>query len=218
MIVEGILLNLAADVDAAWRRYEQLRATSGAVPGLVDGQFSGLTRGLRDPVRLAILEGRLAKVQAPGELVQLYVELNRAVALRKLGRQSEAESLARDVKARIAAIKTAASARDDVQVAAIAVDAFLGNRTAARDAADALAKHPSLDSLWIIEDAPLLMVAYAELADPDAAFDLVERAMDQFSPAHFANLLADTTFDDYRELPRYRKLDARYQAWKAASK
>ena len=217
MIVEGIVLNLAADVDATWRRYEQLRATSGAVPGLVDGQFSGLARGLRDPVRLATLESRLAKVQAPGELVQLFVELNRAVALRKLGRQAESETLARDIKARLATIKTAASARDDAQVAAIAVDAFLGNRTAAREAANALAERPSLDHLWIIEDAPLLMVAYAELADPDAAFDLAERAMDQFSPAHFANLRSDTAFDDYRELPRYRKLDARYQAWKAAS-
>ena len=216
MIVEGIVLNLAADVDAAWRRYEQLRATSGAVPGLVDGQFSGLARGLRDPVRLATLESRLAKVQAPGELVQLYVELNRAVALRKLGRQAESEALARDIKARLAAINAAASARDDVQVAAIAVDAFLGNRTAAREAANALAKRPSLDHLWIIEDAPLLMVAYAELADPDAAFDLAERAMDQFSPAHFANLQVDTAFDDYRRLPRYRKLSARYEAWKAS--
>ena len=44
------------------------------------------------------------------------------------------------------------------------------------------------------------------------------RAMDQLSPAHFAHLRVDTAFDAYRELPRYRKLDARYQAWKAASK
>ena len=218
MIVEGIVLNLGADVDAAWRRYEQLRATSGAVPGLVDGQFSGLARTLRDPVRLATLEGRLANVQAPGELVQLFVELNRAVALRKLGRQAEAETLARDIKARIAAIKSDSSARDDVQVAAIAVDAFLGDQTAAREAADALAQHPSQDHLWIIEDAPLLMAAYAELRNPDAAFDLAERAMDEFSPAHFAYLRADTAFDDYRDVPRYRKLDARYQAWQAASK
>jgi hypothetical protein len=72
--------------------------------------------------------------------------------------------------------------------------------------------------LWIVEDAPLLMAAYAELRNPDAAFDLAERAMDQFSPAHFANLRADTAFDDYRDLPRYRKLDARYEAWRAASK
>jgi TolB-like protein/tetratricopeptide (TPR) repeat protein len=218
MIVEGIVLNLGADVDAAWRRYEQLRATSGAVPGLVDGQFSGLARTLRDPVRLATLEGRLANVQAPGELVKLFVELNRAVALRKLGRQAEAETLARDIKARIAAIKSDSSARDDVQVAAIAVEAFLGNQIAAREAAYALAQHPSQDHLWIIEDAPLLMAAYAELRNPDAAFDLAERAMDEFSPAHFAYLRADTAFDDYRDVPRYRKLDARYQAWQAASK
>ena len=61
------------------------------------------------------------------------------------------------------------------------------------------------------------MAAYAELGDPDAAFDLAEQAMDQFSPAHFANVVADTAFDDYRELPRYRKLSARYEAWKTAS-
>ncbi len=216
MIVEGIVLNLAADVDATWRRYEQLRATSGAVPGLVDGQFSGLARGLRDPVRLATLESRLAKVQSPGELVQLFVDLNRAEALRKLGRQVDAEKLARDLKARLAVVKAAASARDDVQVLAIAVDAFLGNQAAAREAADALTTHPSQDHLWIIEDAPLLMVAYAELGDPDAAFDLAEQAMDKFSPAHFASVAADTAFDDFREQPRYRALSVRYEAWKAA--
>jgi hypothetical protein len=203
-------------VDAVWRRYEQVRATSGAVPGLVDGQFSGLARGLRDTVRLETLEGRLAKVQAPGELFQLSVDLNRAEALRKLGRKSDAETLARDIKARLAAVRSAASARDDVQVMAIAVDAFLGNQAAAGDAADALTRRPSPDHLWIIEDAPLLMAAYAELGDPDAVFDLAEQAMDQFSPAHFANLAVDTAFDEYRELPRYRKLSARYEAWKAS--
>ena len=105
MIVEGIVLNLAADVDAVWRRYEQVRATSGAVPGRVDGQFSGLARGLRDTVRLATLEGRLAKVQVPGELVQLFIDLNRAEAVRKLGRKTDAETLARDIKARLAAAR-----------------------------------------------------------------------------------------------------------------
>jgi HEAT repeat protein len=70
--------------------------------------------------------------------------------------------------------------------------------------------------LWIIEDAPLLMAAYAELGDPDAAFDLAEQAMDKFSPAHFASVAADTAFDDFRELPRYRALSARYEAWKTA--
>jgi hypothetical protein len=99
---------------------------------------------------------------------------------------------------------------------AIAVDAFLGNQAAAREAADALTRRPSPDHLWIIEDAPLLMAAYAELGDPDAVFDLAEQAMDQFSPAHFANLAVDTAFDEYRELPRYRKLSARYEAWKAS--
>ena len=217
MVVEGIVLSLAADPEATWRRYEQLRATSGAVPDLVDGQFSDLARALRHPVRLATLEGRLAKVQMPGELVQMSVEFNRAVALRKLGRQAEAETLARDIKARLATTRTASSARDQVHVAAIAVDAFLGNRAAAREAADALAKHPSQDHLWIVEQAPVLMVAYAELDDPGAAFDLAERAMDQFSPAHFASVVADTAFDDYRELPRYRALSARYEAWKAGS-
>jgi TolB-like protein/lipopolysaccharide biosynthesis regulator YciM len=217
MVVEGIVLNLSADADAVWERYEHLRATSGAVPGLVDGQFSGLARALRDPVRLETLTGRLAKVQAPGELVQLFVGLNRAEALRKLGRQADAETLARDLKARLAVVKAAASARDDVQVLAIAIDAFLGDVAAARKGADALTQHPSPDHLWIIEDAPLLMSAYAELGDPDAAFDLAEQAMDQFSPAHFANLAAVTAFDDFRELPRYRKLEARYAAWKAAS-
>jgi len=102
------------------------------------------------------------------------------------------------------------------QVLAIAVDAFLGNRAAAREAADALTKHRSPDHLWIIEDAPLLMAAYAELGDPDAAFDLAEQAMDKFSPAHFASVAADTAFDDFRELPRYRALKARYEAWKTA--
>ena len=216
MIVDGIVLNLSADADAVWQRYEHMRATSGAVPGLVDGQFSGLARGLRDPVRLETLAGRLAKVQSPGELVQLFVDLNRAEALRKLGRQADAEVLARDIKARLAIVKAAASARDDVQVLAIAIDAFLGNRAAAREAADALTKRPSPDHLWIIEDAPLLMAAYAELGDPDAAFDLAEQAMDKFSPAHFASVAADTAFDDFRELPRYRALSARYEAWKTA--
>ena len=215
MVVEGIVLNLSADVDAVWRRYEQERATSGAVPGLVDGQFSGLARDLRDTVRLETLERRLAKVQAPGELFQLSVDLNRAEAVRKLGRKSDAETLVRDIKARLAAVRSAASARDDVQVLAIAVDAFLGDQAAAREAADALTRRPSPDHLWIIEDAPLLMATYAELGDPDAAFDLAEQAMDRFSPAHFANVVADTAFDEYREHPHYRKLSARYEAWKA---
>jgi TolB-like protein len=214
MIVEGILIRLSADVDAAWRRYEQLRGIPGAPVRLIDGQFSGLAEVLRDPARLEILANRLEKAEVPGDLVTLAVAFNRAEALRKLGRPAEAEALARDIQAKLAAVKPATSARDDVEVLAIAIDTFLGNRAAARDRAASLMKDPPRDYLWIIEGAPPLSGAYARLGNPDAAFDLVEQAMDRFSPAHFATVVVDPAFDGFRELPRYQKLDARYEAWK----
>jgi hypothetical protein len=51
---------------------------------------------------------------------------------------------------------------------------------------------------------------------PEAAFDLVELAMDRFSPAQFSMVLNGVDFDGLREHPRYKELNARYQAWRVA--
>ena len=39
--------------------------------------------------------------------------------------------------------------------------------------------------------------------------------MDRYSPAHFANVVRDVAFDPYRDLPRYKQLLDRYEAWKS---
>jgi hypothetical protein len=40
--------------------------------------------------------------------------------------------------------------------------------------------------------------------------------VDRFSPSHFANVITGTAFDGMRGLPRYKTLQARYEAWRAS--
>ena len=210
---EAIVLSLSGDVDATWRRYEELRTRADSDPV---SPFSGLATTLRDPARLEVFAARLTGEQFPG-LFGLETGLARALALDRLGHTAEARALAQHLKVQLArVVPVNADHGRRARILAIALDAFLGNATAAREGAAALKKDPPRDHLWIIEMAPPLMAAHARIGEPDAAFDLVEQAMDRFSPVHFVTVKNDVAFDAYRELPRYRKLDGRYGAWKAA--
>ena len=78
-----------------------------------------------------------------------------------------------------------------------------------------LQEDPPRDQLWLLEMAPIVLATYAWLDEPDPAFDFVEKSMDRFSPVHFVYLKNNPAFDAYSKLPRYRKLETRYEAWKA---
>lgn len=202
--------------ELAWRRYEALRAQPGLDPVLIDYLFAPLATTLRDPARLEVLANRLATQDERDEQYQQHA-FWRAVALDRLGRHAEARELARSVQRRLAEEpQDGGDPQGSRRTWTALVDAFLGASGTARAAAASLAKDPPRDQLWLVESAPNLMSAYARLDEPDAAFDLAERAMDRFSPIHFVYVKDDVAFDPYRDRPRYRELAARYEAWKAA--
>ena len=201
--VEAFLSLATSDVDAAWRRYNELRTRPGLDQDDVDSTFSDLVYVLRDPARLETMAARNIGPQ-------------RLVALDRLGRKDEARALMRDLRAELDAEPSAdGDPRGIYRVRAIWLDALAGNAKAVHSGAAALARDPPRDQLWIIESGPALMDAYARIGAPDAAFDLIEQAMDRFGPVHFWRIKTDVAFDPYREQPRYKKLDARYEAWKA---
>jgi hypothetical protein len=107
----------------------------------------------------------------------------------------------------------------DRQIAAIstiALDAFEGNRDATLSAAETFLADPPRDQLWLVEWGPTLAWSYARVGAPEGAFDLVEQIMDRYSPAHFAGVVRDVSFDPYRDLPRYKQLLGRYEAWRSS--
>jgi hypothetical protein len=215
--LEAFVLFLSGDVDATWRRYEELRGQADTDPDSIDTFFSGLASTLRDPARLEILATRLVGVE-PSGVAGLQKNFARAVALDRLGRKAEARDLVQSLHAQLASYPSSADTdgRGFIRSISVELDAFLGNLSAAREGAEALRKNPPKDRFWIVDFAPYLVSAYARIGEPEAAFDLVEQAMDQFSPVHFVSVSNDPVFDPYREHPRYRALNARYEAWKAA--
>jgi TolB-like protein/Tfp pilus assembly protein PilF len=214
--IESIMLALMADPEAAWQRYERLRNAPGSDTVTDDAAFSYLVTWLRDPTRLETLERRLAGSHMPGDLPRLYVAYARAEALMALGRLEEARGLARDTRSRLASMEVASTEIDNAAVLGIQLDALLGDAAATRKALTDYMRNPPADQLWLVEATPGLVLAYARLGDPSAAFDLVERAMNRYSPAHFYSIATERAFDPYRNLPRYKELDARYRAWKSA--
>jgi TolB-like protein len=215
--LEGVVLFLSGDVDATWRRYEELRDQAGLDPVSIDTLFSDLATTLRDPARLEVFATRLVGEEPSGEF-GLQKSFARAVALDRLGRKAEARTLALDLKAQLAPYTSSADPDGGglIRTMTIALDAFLGNAAAAREGAAALRRNPPPDRYWVVDSGQYLMSAYARIGEPDAAFDLVEQGMDQFSPVHFVSVRNGATFDPYRELPRYRALNNRFEAWKAA--
>ena len=210
--VEAMVFTLEGDVDATWDHYQAMVA-SGDYDA--NGPFADLAFSLRDPARLALIAQRL-EGQENDSLVGIGTGYFRAVALYRLGRTEEARALARQLKTRLVRDlrhETDRNARSRFTL--VALDALLGNDAEARAIAAEALKSPPRDQLWLVETAPILISAYADLGDPDAAFDLVEQAMDRFSPVHFVNVRNDVGFDRYRELPRYKALNARYEVWKA---
>ena len=210
--VEAVLYALEGDVEATWAHYQDMVARGDYDAG---GPFADLAFSLRDPERLALIAQRL-EGQEHGSLVGIGTGYFRAVALQRLGRTDEAHTLARQLKARLVRElphETDRNARSRLTL--VALEALLGEDAEARAIAAEVLKSPPRDQLWLAETAPILITAYADLGDPDAAFDLVEQAMDRFSPVHFVNVRNDVGFDPYRDLPRYKALNARYEAWKA---
>ena len=204
------------DVDAAWRRYESLRQQPEVNPSEVDQSFQWLVEALRDPARLQVLADRQADSDLP-DFYQLYAQYLRAVALDRLGHSDEARALARDARARMDRDMLAdGDPRGEFRVVSILLASLAGDTQAARAGVAELMADPPRDQMWIVESGPTLMSALARIGEPDQAFDLVERTMDGLSPVHFTFLKDNVAFDRYRQLPRYRQLEARYEAWRAA--
>ena len=210
--VEAMLYTLEGDVEATWAHYQAMVA-SGDYDA--NGPFADLAFALRDPKRLALIAERL-EGQENDSLVGIGTGYFRAVALYRLGRIGEARALARQLKARlIGEVQNEMDRNARSRLTLVALEALLGEDAEARALAAEVLKSPPRDQLWLVETAPILMSAYADIGEPDAAFDLVEQTMDRFSPVHFVNIRSDAAFDPYRELPRYKALNARYESWKA---
>jgi TolB-like protein len=216
---ELAVLESEGDAEATWQRYEQLRRTPGLVPQLVDREFAQnyLTDSLRSPERVQLLAERLSDPRASdeGDLNRLIATMQRAELLQRLGRRDEALALARQTKSELASLKFTSRAGQAAAILGIQLDLLLGHDAAARAALAGLMKEPQADFLWPVESGRAVAYAYAGAGLPDAAFDLVELAMDRFSPAHFAMVLNGAVFDGLREHPRYAALHARYQAWRS---
>jgi hypothetical protein len=160
---------------------------------------------------------RLADPRASdeGALNRTTAKVQRAELLQRLGSRDEARTLAEQAKAELAAVETSSRAADSAAVLGITIDTMLGEREAARAAIDRLLKNPSSDFLWPTETGRPVVYALAQLGDATAAFDLVEQAMDRFGPVQFSMAANAVAFDGLREHPRYRELEARYEAWRA---
>ena len=210
--VEAMLYTLEGDVEATWAHYQALVARGDYDAGT---PFADLASSLRDPARLALLAERL-EGQESDSLIGIGTGFFRAVALERLGRSDEAHALARQLKAQLTRVlQEIKDPNARARLMLVSLDALLGNDAEARAVAAQVMKSPPRDQLWLVETAPLLTTSYAWIGEPDAAFDLVEQAMDRFSPVHFVTVRNDAAFDPYRELPRYKELNARYEAWKA---
>ena len=89
-----------------------------------------------------------------------------------------------------------------------------GDREGAlREVRLALANEPK-DRLWLSEAGMMATNAAAQAGDIELALDLVEQAMDRYSPTHFARYRLSNAFDPYRDHSRYKALERRYLAWK----
>ena len=217
ILVEASIAAILDDADAAWQRYSTLRQQRSQDSMLdVDLAFLWLPELLREPARLQAIADHLAANEVPG-LYGLYMQGFQAVALERLGRTSEARAIARDARARMVRLKAGGDdPRGEMRMLSILLSSQSGDAQAARTGIAELLADPPRDQAWIIDSIPVVTGTFARLGDPDAAFDLVEQAMDRWSPAHFAFLKNCVAFDRYREQPRYRQLEARYKAWKSA--
>ena len=136
IVVERTILGTGADVEAMWRRYEELRRQFATAPGEVDYQFGSLASELRDLDRLATLEGRLAEADLPGVTFDIEGRFHRAIALERLGRRPEAMALLRENRRHILDLGPGPRQRAFAAVSAVLLDALEGNRDAALRAAE----------------------------------------------------------------------------------
>jgi TolB-like protein len=217
---ELAVLDTEGDSEAIWQRYAELRQTPGLVPHLVDREYlqNYFVETLRTPDRMRLVAERLADPRASDEggLNRVVGKAQLAGLLGRLGQREEARALAERAKAELATLEMTSRARLDAAILAIQLDLLLGNDAAARTALAELMKAPPADFLWPIESGRGVVYAYVRAGLPEAAFDLVELAMDRFSPAQFSMVLNGVDFDGLREHPRYKELNARYQAWRVA--
>lgn len=217
---ELVVLDIEGDSEAIWQRYGELRQTPGLLPHLVDREYlqNYFVDTLRAPDRMRLVAERLADPRAAdeGALNRVIGKAQRATLLQRLGRRDEARALAEQAKAELATLTMTPRAGQDAAILAIQLELLLGNDAAARTALAELMKAPPTDFLWPVEGGRSVVYAYARAGLPDAAFDLVERAMDRFSPAQFSMALNGVEFDGLREQPRYKALYARYATWRSA--
>jgi TolB-like protein/lipoprotein NlpI len=206
---------LLADPEALWHQYEAARTKSAVAPGWVDMSYSVLVYSLRDPARLEILQQRLAEVRFDSKLILVDVLTRRAEALAKLGRTEEAMALARHLKAEVESHGLAANERGRAEALLIWLDAFLGNEAQVRARLRQMPQLLAGNPLWLAEYGWRAAAALARIGEADAALDIAEQLMDQYSPAQFWWMYTGTEFDGLRELPRYQALEARYLAWRA---
>jgi TolB-like protein/Tfp pilus assembly protein PilF len=213
--LEATILFLSDDPEAAWRGSEARRAQ--APPESLSTPVWMISAGFA-PERLKILADMLRSERFAG-LYELEGAFMRALALEQLGQKDEARALAASLKGPVARqLEQGDDSRRRGFMLAMGIDAFLGDLDAARAKAANLGRNPPYDRLWVLEFGPALLATYAWIGEPERAFDLIEQAMDQYSPVHFLNLKYDIAFDPYRQAPRYKALEARYDKWKATQK
>ena len=217
---EIAVLDAEGDPEALWQRYVELRQTPGLVPQLVDREFvqNYLPESLRSPDRVRLLAERLTDPQSSNEgaLNRVVGKVQRAALLQRLGQRDEAHALAVQARKELATVKTTPRSQQDAAIVAVQLDLLLGDDARARAALAELTKVPPTDFLWPTEGGRSVAYAYVDAGMAEAAFDLVESAMDRFGPGQFSMVLNGAAFDDLREHPRYAELQARYLASRSA--
>ena len=68
------------------------------------------------------------------------------------------------------------------------------------------------DALRITENRSI-PIAYAIAGDSEALLNLLEEILEQYGPWEFYYFAIEPSFDNMRDLPRFKALDKRYQQW-----
>jgi TolB-like protein/Tfp pilus assembly protein PilF len=198
------------DVEGAWAVIDV------PVPSFVDVP-ARIAIYSRDPARI---EYALSPAlwpedrRAPGDFPETYA-MARAWALLVMGRQAEADRLLAEIKARMDVRSDPYPSRwlGNSYYQPVDLPGLMGDLEGVRAAeADFLANAPR--DLWGRQSIlPRLAGAFARAGDPERAMHYLEQLVETFGPHRFLMFTIDPDLDSLRDHPRYRALEARYQAW-----
>ncbi|MBS0385808.1 MAG: hypothetical protein JSS00_10725 [Proteobacteria bacterium] len=206
--LSGLVRSFQGDAAGAWTLLKNDRSAASQDLRL---SFAMCTRNAAN-VEFALRDWP-EEFRRPPSFPQLY-DVDRAIALRMLGRTEEARRLLLQVKAQLDA--SANPYPDGAPMLPDVVPGLLGDLAGVRAAERDFAAHAPNDELYRLARNYSFAVSFLNAGDADRAIHYLQANAAVLGPSFFLRLTIDPQLDALREHPGYLALKRNFEIWRGS--